>query len=142
MPEPAGRTTHRVRYPETDRMGVAHHSHYVVWFELGRTELMRSLGCPYGSLEDRHALFFPVIDLAAAYRKPARYDQVLEIRTWLTSVTGARVRFDYEIRDEDEDLLATGHSVHASVGAEGKPRRLPEEIREKLSAAMVRELAS
>ena len=123
-------------------MGVAHHSHFPVWFELGRTELMRELGCPYGAMEDSCALFFPVVDLAVAYVKPARYDHLLEIATRLVSLAGVRVRFEYEIRDEDGDLLATGHSVHASVGADGKPRRLPQEIRGRLSAGLEKELTS
>ncbi len=142
MSDPVSTTTHRVRYPETDRMGVAHHSHFPVWFELGRTEMMRELGCPYGALEDCDELFFPVVDLAVTYVKPARYDQVLEIATRLVSLAGVRIRFEYEIRDEEGDLLATGHSVHASIGAGGKPRRLPGAIRERLSAGLERELTS
>jgi acyl-CoA thioester hydrolase len=128
--------TSRVRYPETDRMGLAHHSHFPVWFELGRTELMRSIGCPYGELEDREGVYFPVVDLGVRYLKPARYDQVVEIDTRLVSSEGVRVRFEYLIRDESGSTLATGHTVHASVDTEGRPKRLSREIREKLKAAM------
>ena len=131
--------TARVRYPETDRMGVAHHSHFPVWFELGRTELMRELGCPYGEMEDREAVFFPVVDLVARFFKPARYDQVLEIETRLASIEGVRVRFEYEIRDDDGLTLATGHTVHASVGPNGKPKRLSCDMRQRLVAGMERE---
>jgi acyl-CoA thioester hydrolase len=140
--DPISITTHRVRYPEIDRMGIAHHSHFPVWFELGRTELMRELGCTYDSLEENSSLFFPVVDLVVNYIKPARYDQVLEIATRLLSLAGVRIRFEYEIRDETGDLLATGRTVHASVGADGRPQRIPKEIRERLSAGLERELTS
>ena len=128
--------TTRVRYPETDRMGVAHHSHFAVWFELGRTELMRDIGCPYGEMEDRDGVYFPVVDLGVRYLRPARYDQVLAIESRLAAVEGVRVRFEYEIRDERGSTLATGHTVHASVDVDGRPRRLSAAIRERLSAGM------
>ena len=126
----------RVRYPETDRMGVAHHSHFPVWFELGRTEWMRAIGCPYGEMEDRDGVFFPVVDLGVRYLRSARYDQLLEIETCLASMKGVRVRFEYVIRDEYGSTLATGHTVHASVDPNGKPRRLTGPIRERLAAGM------
>lgn len=136
MPAPTHRLSTRVRYPETDRMGVAHHSHFPVWFELGRTEWMREIGCPYGEMEDRDGVFFPVVDLGVRYLRPARYDQLLEIETRLASSEGVRVRFEYVIRDEGGSTLATGHTVHASVGRNGRPKRLPVDIRERLVAEM------
>jgi len=127
-------TTTRVRYPETDRMGVAHHTHYLVWFELGRTELMRELGCAYGELEERDGVFFPVVRVAVEFRAPARYDEEIRIDTRLTSVGGVRVRFDYELhRVSDGTRLAVGHSEHASIDAGGRPRRLPGWLRARLS---------
>lgn len=129
-------TTTRVRYPETDRMGVAHHSHFPVWFELGRTEWMRVIGCPYGEMEDQDGVYFPVVDLGVRYLRPARYDQLLEIETRLVSSEGVRVRFEYVLRDEDGSILATGHTVHASVDRDGKPKRLPAELRDRLTAGM------
>jgi len=130
------RTTTRVRYPETDRMGVAHHTHYFVWFELGRTELMRQAGCAYGELEDDAGVFFPVVEAAATYKASARYDETIEIETRLTSAEGVRVRFEYVVRrSADGRVLATGHTVHASCGKDGRPVRLPEDIRVRLSAA-------
>ena len=127
-------TLTRVRYPETDRMGVAHHTHYLVWFELGRTELMRELGCAYGELEERDGVFFPVVQVGAEFRTPARYDDEIRIHTRLTSVGGVRVRFDYELlRDTDGSTLAVGHTEHASIGADGRPRRIPGWLRERLS---------
>jgi len=128
-----GRTVTRVRYTETDRMGVAHHSHFLAWFELGRTELMRERGCPYGELEDREGVFFPVIHATAAYRAPARYDEQLSIATRIASVRGARIVFEYEIsRAADGTVLATGSTEHAAVDARGRPRRMPAELRRKL----------
>ena len=130
------RTTARVRYPETDRMGVAHHTHYFVWFELGRTELMRSAGCTYRELEDADGVFFPVVAAGAVYKAPARYDEVVEIETRLTKTEGVRVRFEYALRRPgDGRLLATGFTVHASCGRDGRPRRLPESVRLRLTGA-------
>ena len=137
--ERASRATTRVRYPETDRMGVAHHTHYFVWFELGRTELMREAGCSYGELEDGEGVFFPVIEAGAAFKASARYDDVLEIETRLTAAEGVRVRFDYEVRRSDgQQLLATGHTIHASCGPDGRPIRLPDSLRQRLAAREAR----
>jgi len=129
------KTTTRVRYPETDRMGVAHHTHYFVWFEMGRTELMRDAGCAYGALEDDDGVFFPVIEAGAAYRQSARYDELVEIETRLAEAGGVKVRFEYTLRRvADAGVLATGFTVHASCGRDGRPVRLPETLRVKLGA--------
>ena len=131
---PEGRTTTRVRYPETDRMGIAHHTHYFVWFEIGRTELMRDLGCTYAELEDRDGIGFPVIEAGASYRAPARYDETLSIHTRIAWRRGVRVRFEYAVSREGEGKpLATGYTVHASVGKDGRPVRLPVALRRRLS---------
>lgn len=131
-----GRVTTRVRYPETDRMGVAHHTHFLVWFELGRTELMRRAGCPYGELEDEDGVFFPVVEAGARYLSPARYDDVLAVDTAIERLGGARVRFSYRIsREASGEPVATGFTEHASVGRDGKPRRLPEDLRARLETA-------
>ena len=117
-------------------MGVAHHTHYFVWFELGRTELMREAGCAYGALEDDDGVFFPVVDAGAAYRSPARYDDVIEIETRLTGAEGVRVRFEYVLRRSgDPRVLARGFTVHASCGKDGRPIRLPETLRVRLAGA-------
>jgi len=128
--------TVRVRYPETDRMGVVYHAHYLVWFEMGRTELMRELGCSYADLEDDRNLFFPVIDARVRYHVSARYDDLLTVGTRVESVRGASVRFAYEVtRAGESTALATGFTEHAAVGPNGRPVRLPEEIRRHLSNA-------
>lgn len=116
-------------------MGVAHHTHYFVWFELGRTELMRALGCPYGELEDGQGIFFPVVEAGARYVASARYDEEIEIDTRLAGASGARVRFEYDIRRASDGApLATGFTVHASVGRDGRPTRLDEDLRRRLTA--------
>jgi len=122
----------RARYPETDRMGVVHHSHYFVWFEIGRTELLRDLGMPYAALEEEQ-LFMPVIEAAARYRAPVRYDEEVDVETELTEVTGVQVRFAYRLlRHPGGEPVATGFSLHAAVNEKGRPRRLPQEVRERL----------
>jgi acyl-CoA thioester hydrolase len=131
-----GEITTRVRYPETDRMGVAWHGHYLAWFELGRTELMRNLGCAYGALEDERGVHFPVIAVGARYVSPARYDDRVRVETRLVSVGRARVRFEYVARREgDGTRLATGFSEHASVDRDGKPLRLPSDVAQALLGA-------
>ena len=134
-----GRATVRVRYAETDRMNVVYHTHYLVWFEVGRTELMRKLGCAYAELEEKHGIYFPLREIGARYHASARYDDTLDVHTVLESVGGASVRFGYRvIRREDDRLLVTGSTEHAAVGAGGRPRRLPAELRERLFAGVGR----
>ena len=134
LPVRTSRTTTRVRYPETDRMGVAHHTHYFTWFELGRTELMREAGCPYGGLEEDEGVFFPVIEAGAIYKASARYDEVVDIETRLVAAEGVRVRFEYAItRPGEGALLATGFTVHAACGKDGKPIRLSDGLRRRLA---------
>lgn len=119
----------RVRYPEVDRMGVAHHSHYFVWLEIGRTELMRARGVDYRRLEDE-GVFLPVVEASCAYLAPARYDELLRVHTRIESAGGVRVSFSYRIeRQPDGRLLATGTTRHAAVDRSGRPRRLPGTIR-------------
>jgi acyl-CoA thioester hydrolase len=115
-------------------MGVAHHTHYFVWFELGRTELMRDAGCAYGTLEDDDGVFFPVIEAGAEYLASARYDEVIEIETRLTAAEGVRVRFDYVVRSASgARVLSKGFTVHACCGRDGRPMRLPEGLRARLT---------
>jgi acyl-CoA thioester hydrolase len=123
----------RVRYAETDQMGVAYHGGYFAWFEVGRTDLLRGRGFTYRDLEAQN-LRLPVIEARASFLKPALYDDVLEIRTTVTSVSGARVAFAYEVaREGSEGVLATGATSHAAVDSRGRPRRLPEQLRRVLA---------
>jgi len=120
----------RVRYPEVDRMGVAHHTHFFVWFEMGRTELLRDLGCTYGDLEER-GIFMPVVEAQCRYRAPARYDDLLEVETDLEEIAASRVSFRYRLRRSGaKKLLAEGRTVHATVNGEGEVMRLPSTLRE------------
>jgi acyl-CoA thioester hydrolase len=127
------RSSVRVRYAETDQMGVAYHGNYFAWFEVGRTDLLRNLGVTYRDLESG-GIRLPVIEAQARFLRPARYDDVLDIHTRLASLGGVRIAFEYEVRCQGAEApLATGSTAHAAVDAEGRPRRLPEEIRRRLS---------
>jgi len=132
-----GPVTVRVRYAETDRMGVAYHAHYLAWFEIGRTELMRVSGCTYRELEEGPGLFLPVIEAGARYHAPARYDDVLRVHTRIVDVGAATVKFEYRVTREDEsELLATGFTEHALVGGKGRAVRLPWDLRQRLLSRM------
>jgi acyl-CoA thioester hydrolase len=109
----------RVRYKDTDQMGFVYYANYLVWFEVGRTELMRRLGMPYREFE-KNRLFLPVIRVSCDYRTPARYDDEITILTRIDSIQEVRVFFNYEVRREAE-LLARGSTEHAFVNAEGRP---------------------
>ena len=127
------RTNVRVRYAETDRMGVVYYANYLVWFEVGRTEWLRETGWTYREME-RDGISLPVIEAHCDYRQPARYDDEIEIATRGTLVTPVRIRFDYEVvRAADRTIAAVGHTVHAAVDAGGKPCRLPSRVREMLA---------
>jgi acyl-CoA thioester hydrolase len=128
-----GSTTVRVRYAETDQMGVAWHGEYLAWFEVGRTDLLRGCGCTYRDLEAQ-GLRLPVIEVQARFLRPARYDDVLEIRTRLTALGKVRVSFGYEVRREGtEGPLATGSTSHAALDREGRLCRIPEDLRRRLT---------
>ena len=115
----------RVRYADTDQMGVAYYANYFIWFEVGRTDLLRSTGWSYQAME-RDGWSLPVIEASCEYRRPARYDDELEVRTRGLAVTPVRIRFDYQIvRAGESDVLASGHTVHAALATGGRPRRLP-----------------
>ena len=123
----------RVRYAETDKMQVAYYANYFVWFEVGRCELLRSLGSSYHELEAR-GLMLPVIEAHCEYRRPARYDDDLTILTSGRLMSPARVCFDYEVqRPDDQVVTAIGRTVHAAVNRDGRPTRLPAEIRKVLA---------
>ena len=114
------------RYAETDRAGVIHHSVFPVWFEMGRTELLRANGIVYKDLE-AEGVFFVVAELRLKYRKPVFYDESLQLETTCSKVTAAKVEHTYRLlRAENGLLLTEGSSVLACVGADGKIRRIPE----------------
>jgi len=126
------RTRIRVRYAETDQMGVVYYANFLVWFEVARVEWLRQGGWSYRDIEhDGTAL--PVIEAHCEYRHPARYDDEIEIAARGTLLTPVRVRFDYNVVRVDDDILAAvGHTVHAAVDAGGKPCRLPQTLKDML----------
>ncbi len=131
-------STLRVRYAETDQAGMAHHSAFLPWFEVGRVELLRSLGKPYQEFE-AEGLYFPVREVFCRYWMPARFDDLLHIATTVEDVGGASVRFGYRIiREADEVLIAEGSTLHACVDETGKVKRLPLSVRVMLAGTGVR----
>lgn len=113
-------------------MGVAYHANYFVWFEVGRTDLLRWSGERYRDME-ADGFSLPVVEARCAYRRPARYDDELEIQTRGELISLVRVRFDYQVfRSLDGLVLADGHTVHASLDTRGRPRRLPDQVRRAL----------
>ncbi len=132
-------TITRVRYGETDQMGVVYHANYLVYFELGRTELIRDLGVAYSAFETS-GLRLPVIEAGMRLRQPALYDDDLQIETTVTEATRVRVRFDYRVqRERDGAVLADGHTVHACVDESGRPRRFAPEVQERLARVVASE---
>jgi acyl-CoA thioester hydrolase len=114
----------RVRYQETDQMGVVYHANYLVWFEIGRTDFIRQLGVTYAELETK-GLLLPVVEANCKYRRPAKYDDDIVIRTRISELKGARLTFGYEaVRKEDQLLLAEGFTMHVFTSPEFRPVNL------------------
>jgi acyl-CoA thioester hydrolase len=127
---PTSVSTVRVRYAETDKMGVVYYANYLVWFEVGRTDLLRSLGWTYREME-LAGVSLPVIEAHCVYQRSARYDDEIEIRTEGRLLSPVRMEFQYEvIRKDDGSVAATGKTVHAALDPSGKPCRLPARVRE------------
>jgi acyl-CoA thioester hydrolase len=117
----------RVRYAETDQMGIVYHANYLVWFEVGRVELMRQIGLDYKNMERDEGAMVAVVEVTARYKAPARYDDELIIRTRVSSAKLAILKFKYEIlRAADEILLCEGETIHLVVGRDMKRRSLPQ----------------
>lgn len=124
----------RVRYAETDKMGVAYYANYLVWFEIGRTDWLRQSGWSYRDMES-DGFSLPVVEARCGYRASAKYDDELDVHTRGTLLSPVRVRFDYRIaRATDNATLADGHTVHAVLQSNGRPCRLPERVTAVFSA--------
>lgn len=123
----------RVRYAETDAMGYVYHGNYFVWFEVGRSEFYRAaVGEDPGDFFRRYGM--PVIEAAARYHAPCRYDDAIVVLTRLAEAKSRSLRFEYEVRRQDDGtLLATGHTTHVCVDGIGKPCRIPAEVLGKLA---------
>jgi acyl-CoA thioester hydrolase len=128
----------RVRYAETDQMGVVYHANYLVWFEVGRVELIRQMGLDYKRMEQEDGCGIAVVQVEAKYRAPARYDDELIIQTQLVAARGPVVRFGYKIlRAEDGMLLCEGATAHVVVGLDMKKRNLPQHYAERFAAWLI-----
>jgi acyl-CoA thioester hydrolase len=122
-----GETRLRVRYAETDKMGVVYHSNFLIWFEVGRVELLRQLGFQYSEMETEDNCHIPVVDLRVRYKAPAQYDDEIVVRTELKRVRPSLLHFNYEIfREADRTLLATGETMHIIVDNKLARTTLPE----------------
>ena len=134
----------RVRYAETDQMGVVYYSNYLVWFEIGRVEPMRSLGMAYSQLEEAYGCILPVAEARCRYRASARYDDMLQIETRPALVRKSMVKFAYKIwrkasEGEERKLLAEGETTHVVCDKEMKMARLPEKYVTALKALITEE---
>ena len=119
----------RVRYAETDQMGIVYYANYLVWFEVGRTDWLREMGWSYRDME-ADGISLPVIEARCTYHESARYDEELEVRTTSTLESPIRIQFLYEVvRAADGASLASGMTMHAALDRTGRPRRLPDRVR-------------
>jgi acyl-CoA thioester hydrolase len=123
----------RVRYAETDQMGVVYYANHLIWFEIGRTDWLRETGWTYREIE-RDGLMLPVIEAHCEYRQGARYDDELEIKTRARLKSPVRIQFDYQIvRRSDEAAIADGFTVHVALDRQGRPVRLPARVKDLLA---------
>ena len=125
----------RVRYAETDQMGVVYHANHLIWFEIGRVELMRALGFEYKRMEKEDDCFIVVAEVGCRYHLPVLYDEQLRVRTRIAQSGNRIIKFSYELlRDSDNALLATGETTHVICGKNGRPKLLPDKYREQFRA--------
>ena len=122
----------RVRYEETDQMGVVYYANYLVWFEIARTEFFRARGIEYRKIEEQDKIYIPVVEAYCRYRSPLRYDDLVTVETKLTDVGATRVAFEYEVKKAGR-IAATGKTKHAFVNEEGTPISIPARIKEAFS---------
>ncbi|MEK6562613.1 MAG: thioesterase family protein [Candidatus Binatota bacterium] len=131
-------TSYRIIYGDTDQMGVVYYANYLKWFEIGRTELLRQIGIPYASIEEK-GLRFPVTEVSCRYFRPSRYDDVITIETALTSLGRVTLTFSYRIlrkEKDDEVLIASGWTKHACVDERGEVAKIPPVLEAALKAAV------
>ncbi|NRB59245.1 MAG: acyl-CoA thioesterase [Winogradskyella sp.] len=122
----------RVRYGETDQMGVVYHANYAVYFEVGRTEWLREFGLSYSKMEEE-GIMLPVISLSVNYKNSARYDDLLKVKTRLKKLPTASIEFEYELINYNEQLLATGNTILAFIDKKrNRPTRCPKYLLDKL----------
>jgi acyl-CoA thioester hydrolase len=135
MPDPLASLAFRVRYAETDQMGVVYHAHYFVWCEMARTELIRQRGTPYAELE-RQGVLLAVAEASVRYHAPARYDDLIRAEAWVEELRSRAVTFGYRIvrvnPDSTEDRLATARTTLVALDPDSRPRKLPADVMEAL----------
>lgn len=120
----------RVRYAETDQMGVVYHANYIVWMEIGRVEYFRAQGVRYSDLERNEGILLVVVEAHCRYHSPARYDDEVLVKAWLQEANPRMIRFGYEITEAVTGRhLATGETKHVFCGPDYKPKKLPEKYR-------------
>ena len=130
-------TTLRVRYAETDQMGVVYHANHFVWFEVGRVELLRQLGFSYKDMEKEDDCFIAVVDASCRYKAPVHYDDEVVVRTFLKQVRRKVIHFGYELRKKKtNELLAEGETTHIVANSKMKPRTLPDKYMKVFRAAL------
>jgi len=124
----------RVRYAETDQMGVVYHGNYAVYFEMGRVEWLRNMNISYKTMENE-GVMLPVVSLSMQYKRPAKYDDLLTVKTIFKSYSGVKIEFDYEIYNDEKELLTTGNSILVFVDkSTKKPTQVPDYVKVKLDA--------
>jgi acyl-CoA thioester hydrolase len=127
----------RVRYAETDQMGIVYYANYFIWFEIGRTDFCHQQGFAYRDMEQQDGLYIMVAEARCRYKAPARYDDEIQVRTWLSACRKRVLTFGYEIyRASTDEVLAEGETVHVITDRNGRPRALPEKYRELLETAL------
>ena len=132
-------STLRVRYAETDQMGIVYYANYFVWFEIGRTDFCHQQGFAYRDMEEQDGLFIIVAEARCRYKAPARYDDEIQVRTCVKSCRKRVLTFAYEIyRPSTEELLAEGETVHVITDRHGRPRVLPDKYRILLEAGLLK----
>jgi acyl-CoA thioester hydrolase len=130
-------TNIRIRYKDTDRIGVVYYGNYLTFFEIGRSEYMRELGFPYSKLESE-GFSLVVTEATAKYHANVGYDSIIKVKTAITEVRKVRVRFDYEVLSEENLRLVTGHTVHACMNLNHKPVKIPPEMMRIMEERMIR----
>lgn len=130
----------RVRYAETDKMGIVHHSNYLIWFEFGRSDFCRARGFSYKEMEEKDNALMVVAEVYCRFKSPAFYEDLLIVRTKIEEIRSRSLRFVYEIyRPSDETLIAEGETLHLVTDENKKVRILPEHYREKLVSPIIKD---
>jgi acyl-CoA thioester hydrolase len=136
-PHASNETKLRVRYAETDQMGVVYHANHLIWFEVGRVELIRQMGFSYRKMEQEDGLYIAVVEAKCRYRAPVYYDEEVVVRTWLNRVRSSVVVFSYELlRAETSEVLAEGETVHVVTDSQMRVARLPDKYLEVFLSAI------